>query len=161
MGCKKLYVFLLSSSHVHIPQTAVLFPIFSCFFSHLYKAFCFTQWGKISEREQGSIFAADRRTLKKLHFLTYLINKSFLISTHPPPLEKKKKVSNGHTRHWGGSPRAEDEGTRSDIVALGCLKGLGITAFTGMCFCSFPLYLLVPLSRWLLPQTDPAGKIID
>lgn len=123
------------------------------FISLTFKAFRCWEWREISKSEPGPICAEDRGTLKQLRSLTCLINKSFLICP--------KKVSGGHTRRLWGSPRAEDEGTRSDIVALGCLKGLGITAFTGMCFCSFPLYLLVPLSRWLLPQTDPAGKIID
>lgn len=60
---------------------------------------------------------------------------------------KKKKLAadaRGAVRGAGG---AEGEGSRSDIVALGCLKGLGITALTGMCSCSVPLELLVPLSR--------------
>lgn len=101
--------------------------------------------GEISETLLGAIYTEVKRTLKQLHFLisallSYfpLINQSVLVSP---------EVSGGHTDVVKGSAGAEDTESKSDIVALGCLKGLGITAFTGMCFYSFPLYLLVPLSR--------------
>lgn len=53
--------------------------------------------------------------------------------------------------HWGTKG-----GTKSDIVALGCLSGLDSTALSARAFCSVLLYLLVPLSRWIPLHTDPA-----
>lgn len=152
---RKLYVFFIF----------VLFQLTFSAFIHSYNSS--SSFGSDTEQnflqEKQSLFL--QQTDKPLKYKPYnMVNKYFLIPPPPPPKKKekkKKKVSSGHTRHLGGGPRAEDGGTRSDIVALGCLRGLGITAFTGMCFCSLPLYLLVPLSRWLLPQTDPPGKIID
>lgn len=53
--------------------------------------------------------------------------------------------------HWGTKG-----GTKSDIVALGCLSGLDGTALSERAFCSVLLYLLEPLSRWIPLHTDPA-----
>lgn len=142
------FIYVLFSAHIHSLHS---------FLQVLFLFCAAVKWDRaeLSTGETKQIPPADRETHKQL------LGKQIFPDPRPPKKKQEKKVSSGHTRHLWGGPRAEDGGTRSDIVALGCLRGLGITAFTGMCFCSLPLYLLVPLSRWLLPQTDPPGKIID